>query len=395
MNKTAIIGTDSPIGLTMVRELGEHGVPVHAIGSRKDSLGASSRFAAAFTVRPSQPVAGWLPAFVRDNDIGAVMAVSEGTLVELSQLASAMPDCTIIAPEPAKLALVLDKQATMDVARKVGINIPAGWQPRSSLAADIASQPLTYPVAVKWADPVSMAGQIADAGLPLEKIEYASSPMQLQQVLARYDRLGAYPLVQEYAAGYGLGQMINMHQGRATLKFQHQRLREWPPSGGVSTYCASVPLGRHSAQMDLSEALLSEIGWEGPAMVEYRHDPSTGRYCLMEINGRFWGSIPLAYHSGAHFVWESWRCAHGLGAVEAAPIRHRRARYMVPDTKHLAAQIKSDDVAFAAKLKLLGSFILRYFDPSTAYYVWSLRDPRPFFADAAAIVRKALRRGSA
>ena len=37
-------------------------------------------------------------------------------------------------------------------------------------------------------------------------------------------------------------------------------------------------------------------------MVEYRHDPSTGRCCLMEINGRFWGSLQLAIDAGVDFV---------------------------------------------------------------------------------------------
>ena len=36
-------------------------------------------------------------------------------------------------------------------------------------------------------------------------------------------------------------------------------------------------------------------------MVEYRHDPLSGQYWLMEVNGRFWGSLPLATAAGADF----------------------------------------------------------------------------------------------
>lgn len=33
-------------------------------------------------------------------------------------------------------------------------------------------------------------------------------------------------------------------------------------------------------------------------MVEYRHDPKTGKYWLMEVNGRFWGACRLRYIAG-------------------------------------------------------------------------------------------------
>ena len=36
-------------------------------------------------------------------------------------------------------------------------------------------------------------------------------------------------------------------------------------------------------------------------MVVFKWQPETGKYWLMEINGRFWGSLPLAYAAGADF----------------------------------------------------------------------------------------------
>jgi hypothetical protein len=36
-------------------------------------------------------------------------------------------------------------------------------------------------------------------------------------------------------------------------------------------------------------------------MVEFRVDDASGRHWLLEINGRFWGSLPLAVHAGADF----------------------------------------------------------------------------------------------
>ena len=141
--------------------------------------------------------------------------------------------------------------------------------------------------------------------------------------------------------------------------------------------------------MALSERLLAAMGWEGPAMVEYRHDPTTGRYWLMEVNGRFWGSLPLAYYSGAHFAWESYRRAVlGETAPEQPAIRRRKARYVIPDCKHLATVLKDGRKPVGTRLKLLAAFLGGYFDPRMRYYVWSLRDPMPLFGDAWGIVRR-------
>ncbi len=50
-------------------------------------------------------------------------------------------------------------------------------------------------------------------------------------------------------------------------------------------------------------ALMAALRWTGVAMVEFKHDPATGRSWLMEINGRFWGSIQLAIAAGVDFPW--------------------------------------------------------------------------------------------
>jgi predicted ATP-grasp superfamily ATP-dependent carboligase len=52
---------------------------------------------------------------------------------------------------------------------------------------------------------------------------------------------------------------------------------------------------------ELSSRLLRHIGAHGIAMVEFRIDSRTGEPYLMEINGRFWGSLQLAVDAGVNF----------------------------------------------------------------------------------------------
>ncbi len=253
-------------------------------------------------------------------------------------------------------------------------------------------QALLIPVAIKWADPAGVSAKLEALGLELEKVEYAASPNELLAIVSRYDALGLYPLVQEWCPGEGLGQMLNMHKGKASLTFQHRRLREWPPTGGVSGFCEAVQPALHAAQMEKSEALLQAIGWQGPAMVEYRHDPETGRYKLMEINGRFWGSIPLAYHCGAHFAWEQVRLdVLGQSAGQTTrPYRNRRARYAIPDAKHLFTVLRDGSLSIQRRIGNGLRFFADFLDPRVRYYVWSWRDPMPMLADLTGAIRRKL-----
>ena len=390
-----VLGADSPIGLTVVRELGARGMPVIAQGRSDRALGRFSRFTSEFMLE-TRPLGAWLREFAAARGLGAVMAVSEGQLLELAALHIQLGDCRVLSPTTKALAQVLDKAQTLAKAAELGIAVPLAWQPvRGEDHAARAAQ-IAYPVAIKWADPNAVQVALAEAGIEQVKVEYAADAGQLAAVLARYDRLERWPLVQQYCPGYGLGQMLHIAHGAATLRFQHRRLREFPPSGGVSTLCASIPLREHTAQMARSEALLVALGWHGPAMVEYRFDPVTGTYWLMEINGRFWGSIPLAWHCGAHFAWESYRCGvldeRGPGE---GPFRQRRARYVIPDAKRTALVLRDVTLPVTQRLAALGRFWLDFLDPRARYYVWSLRDPGPLFGDLTAIVKRLWRRDSA
>ncbi len=390
-----LLGADTPIALSVIRELGQHGVPVHAIGRDVRAIGGASRWLAGFSTRdPARPLGEWLPERIRATGAKALFAITEGDLLALAGLEPEIEGCRILTPRLPQLSLVLDKSRTLEAALSVGIDTPQSWQPLATddFAATAAS--LAYPVIAKWADPPAMVVALDAAGLALIKAETLPDAAALRAMLDRYAPLKAWPLVQQFCPGHGLGQMLHMAGGRVTLRFQHQRLHEWPVEGGVSTLCESLPPGAFPEQMAKSGALLAAIGWEGPAMVEYRHDPATGQFWLMEINGRFWGSLPLARHCGAHFAWAQY-CAFVLSADPpiAPTAKHRRARFMVPETRHLLHILRHG--GGAGRLRTLWRYVAGFADPRMRYYVFSWNDPGPMIRDFANIIRSALRRGKA
>ncbi|MDI1297254.1 MAG: carboxylate--amine ligase, partial [bacterium] len=328
-----VLGLENAIGLTVVRELGAHGVPVHGVARDAATVGAASRYCTAVSERPLGPIADWLPELIARTSAVAVLAISESDLLELARLPAQLGNCHILAPRIDQLNHVIDKLHTLTVAAGVGLRIPQTWQPIAGedFAGHIAD--MVYPLVAKWSNPPEAMHHLAQAGLEWIKAEYIHDIDELKGLLERYRPIQRWPLIQQYCGGVGLGQMLFMAKGQATLHFQHRRLHEWPPEGGVSTLCRAEPADRHVAQMALSEKLLQALGWEGPAMVEYRYDAESGDYWLMEVNGRFWGSLPLARHCRAYFAWEGYRRTI-LGQTDLAPpARHDlRARYMVPET---------------------------------------------------------------
>ena len=67
-----VIGANSPIGLTVIRELGERGVPVLAHGTTPRALGRYSRHSRAFVCEPG-PLAEWLPRVAPEHEYHVVV----------------------------------------------------------------------------------------------------------------------------------------------------------------------------------------------------------------------------------------------------------------------------------------------------------------------------------
>jgi predicted ATP-grasp superfamily ATP-dependent carboligase len=396
LKKAIVLGVDTPIGLTVIRELGSHGVPVHAIGRSGNAIGRASKWTTSFSVRQSGPLADWLPALIRDTGAGALLAISEDDLIALADMPSVVEGCKVLTPRRAPLGIALDKTETLKRAAALAIDVPESWQPQSGDDLAVKAPLLTYPLVLKWPDPPAILPRLAQSGIEFVKAEHIADATMLLTALSRYSGLNAWPLAQSYCPGIGLGQMFHMKDGAATVSFQHRRIHEWPPEGGVSTVCATVPLNQHTEQRAKSEALLASIGWEGAAMVEYRYDARTEKYWLMEINGRFWGSLPLARHAAVEFAWETY--AQAMGITTGQPeIRERHARYTIPETRRLirvffGARAIADRQFKATPWRDLMSYIGDFLDPGMRYFVWDMRDRGPFWADMKSVIRKFVRR---
>ena len=105
-------------------------------------------------------------------------------------------------------------------------------------------------------------------------------------------------LVQEYVPGEVHDACVLCEHGEIRAGLTQKRLRAYPAEGGIGTV---VETTQEPELLDRARTLLQALRWHGPAQVEFKVDPQTGRTWLLEINGRFWGSTGVAIRAGINF----------------------------------------------------------------------------------------------
>jgi protein-tyrosine-phosphatase len=152
------------------------------------------------------------------------------------------------------------------------------------------------------------------------RVARAERAEQLDQAI--HDIVGfTDALVQEPVPGVGLGVHVLCDAGDVVSEVHQLRLHE-PPGGGGGTLRTTIAVVPDASEY--ARSLMSEVGWTGPAMVELRFDQTTGEVCVIEVNCRFWGSLPLTLHAGMDFPrWEVDRLVQGRYSDEARRARPR------------------------------------------------------------------------
>jgi len=157
-------------------------------------------------------------------------------------------------------------------------------------------------------------------------------------------------------------------------------LREKPPSGGVSVLCESAPVDPTACEH--ATRLLKEIGWRGVAMVEFKQDSRTGTLKLMEINGRFWGSLQLAVDAGVNFP----QLAVDIALNRAQPVNNYRvgvrSRWFWGDTDAMVSMLLRSRQQLnlprnhPGRWRTLLSYLL-FWQPGMRYELERCSDPAP------------------
>jgi predicted ATP-grasp superfamily ATP-dependent carboligase len=300
-----ILGFMPRIILPIARSLGRHGIPVDVVSFQSAARIPSRAIRENRNVpRPDvdrEQFVKQLRAFIEERGHDMLIPADDWMLTAVVQNYDDLADLVQIGcPPPAITRSVLDKSATLAIAQHCGIAVPRTVVVvnSSQLHDLVGSMPL--PWVIKPAERETRTEEMKSCIL-----------VTTEEIATRFPRgreFNPSMLVQEYCAGAGIGIEMLLHQGNCIAVFQHRRLKEFPYTGGASVTAVAEEPNPKLIQSSL--ALLQALRWQGIAMVEYKMNAAS-EAVLMEVNGRYWGSIALPISAGIDFPLYHWQLMHG------------------------------------------------------------------------------------
>jgi predicted ATP-grasp superfamily ATP-dependent carboligase len=329
--------------LAIVRSLGAARMSVTTAGEAgRFNLASHSRHASrAITLASAEqnPVA-YAEAVIAELERGSydvLIPTTDTTTAILRRYRAQVERLVRVAiPSDAALDAAQDKQITIERARENGVAVPRTRIFRSLIELDREAEGLTYPCVVKprfsrhWDGVGPMARGTA---------QYADSAQALRNICCTASHAPELLLVQEFISGGGVGVFALMDEGHVRTVFAHRRLREANPTGGRASLAESIPPDERFVTPALR--LLRALRWTGVAMVEFKDPGAPAPPVVMEINGRFWGSLPLAIAAGVDFPLLLVQQVMGVAMTIPPMYAHGvRCRHLKSDLSYLAAAMK-------------------------------------------------------
>jgi protein-tyrosine-phosphatase/predicted ATP-grasp superfamily ATP-dependent carboligase len=339
-----VIGSDTRAFLGVVRSLGRQGVTVHVAPFDFTSPALHSRYIARIHRLPSlqagadatEGAALWVAALsalcarIRPD---LIVPCDDRSIIPLQLHAAELTHLRIALPGRDAFEAFFDKGNTRALAQACGVPVAPGQVLSAADTVDSLVAAYGLPLYVKPRNSYLLRS------LDRRREVLACSDVgTLRGVLATVEAPEEY-VVEGHLHGIGIGVSVLARAGEVSQVFQHRRVRE-RTGGGGSTYRVSE---RPDPVLErMVRAMVAASRLSGVAMFEFKVDDGVGSAALLEVNARFWGSLPLAMASGVDFPWLWMRQA--LSAQPPAPIAYRTpyyARNPVADLYAMRAHIRS------------------------------------------------------
>jgi len=284
----------------ILRALIEEGLKVGIIFHKKTSLSYFSKYVSKrFIVKANileneSTYKNELIRILRNNQISVLMPIGNISNNLASKFKTLFSEYTKVAIVDFNIMKIAQyKNETFRFAEKNGIAIPKTFKIKSLSGIDMIINSINFPCVIKKVNPHETG------------VIYCKNSKNLKDQLntlfkfESYSNIEEYPIIQEYIEGKGAGYYALFDHGKCLAYFMHERLHELPITGGSSTFAKSTFSKELKAQ---GESLLTKLNWHGIAMVEFKKSKD-GKFTLMEINPKFWGSFELSHKAGLNFPY--------------------------------------------------------------------------------------------
>lgn len=314
----------------------------------------------------------------RERSYDAVVGAGDTEVIALS-LDRSRISAHVPYPPHEVVIRCFDKLELYLAAGRSGLRAPATVEATPSAVAALKG-PTVVKARWHWVPGMTTTSDRIEARV-------ASDKREARQLVDAIRRSGGTAILQEKLVGSLLSYALVLdEQGRVVGHVQQKADHTWPPGMGVSTRAITIPVDETLAEQAAS--LLQSLGWFGLAQLQFLQ-AGDGEPCLLDFNGRYYGSMPLATAAGVNLP------ALGLN-MGAAKDRSSSGAVGV------RFQWLEGDLRRAWKERRGGLFAdltscLRFRREADAHGVWDPRDPAPAFRGAtdlmARLIRWPLKRG--
>jgi carbamoylphosphate synthase large subunit len=329
--------------------------------------------------KPSENYEGFINHLIDhlwETDYFAVIPVEDHTTLILAQNQDEIErtGTQVATEDPETFDLVFDKGKFFDSIVEIDVPCPTTYNPESLEEVDNILERIDYPVVIKPPSKSWLTENGYNTTLVTDE-NYVESPAELWRIYSRFadsnDYLnGNLPLIQEYISGHTTTTVALAEEGEILAYFQEERLRTFPASGGNSALLGAV---YEPKMLKYAKRVLSHLEWTGPAMVEFMQTPDDEFY-VIEVNGRYWGSLPFAIASGVDFPWLHYLQLRGIDPSPLIEFGDYRLdivqrRLLYEDLKWCAEKLRQGNIA------ALGPFLTAFL--RTRHTFIDTNDPLP------------------
>lgn len=374
--------------LAITRSLGRHQYTVFVASESESSLAGASKYCQkCFTyTNPdfnSIQFQEDILEIVRLQKIDILIPAAETTTLQCLKLKDKLQhECKLPFQKFTAVDLAASKLEVLKIAQELNIPIPDTYfmETKKDIREAFAfCKKQQYPIVIK-----TSRSRLENNNKNINlRAQYASNEKDVFEIIDQYPDEAFPILIQKRINGPGVGLFACLDNGYPIATFSHKRIREKPPSGGVSVLRKSYPINPTIRKNAIN--LLTKIKWSGVAMVEFKKDEKSDDFKLMEINGRFWGSLQLAIDAGVDFPYIVAQIAEGKRVMPIQSYRlNVKTRWLMGDIDALLSIIFKNrkNLSLPPQFPSKWRYIIEFFKfdlKRENFEVLKGSDPGPFF----------------
>lgn len=376
-NKAVVLGANYYIGLSIIRCLGIHNIPVVAVDySKKGTYGFHSKYLSEKLIGPDckkdpEGLLSFLIDYAKKQEMPPVLFPTADGYAEFidKYLPTLSKYYLINQTEQGLFTKVINKETLHSLAKEHNILVPETVYVNEVDFEKKVEENIKFPCLVK---PTNSPEFVAHFRKKLFKVY---SMEELKDAIKKSENANLEVIIQRIIPGFD----DHMYTFDAYLnqdsKVSHwmtcQKLRQFPINYGASVYTVQ----KHVPELyEIGGKFLEDIGFKGFAEIEFKKDADTGKFYMIEINARTTNLNSLLYKAGINMPYLAYSELTGQLPED----------YAIKEDTNIAFWYGYEDLlaikAYRKSKQLALGEILKTFNRPKAYAIWDVKDPMPAFA---------------